>query len=197
MLHALSSRLEQRVDALALEIGPILGSPLSSTDRRRAEYATFQLQNLWELYVRNFILLSATGKAASVTGPLPPSVPRNYRSREAACHYLLRQTRNRYEPKWYRPLEAIRAATALHISNLGQVSGAIGSTPWPLDDLRLTRNFFAHRSKNSALELRELGWFGPNDVISVETTLTPFGVGGVRRFDSWCASIKVVSKAML
>lgn len=197
MLISLAVQLQRRVDALSAEMSPLFAAPLSAMDRRQAEHITFQLQNAWEIYVRNFILLSATGQAISAAGLVPPCVPRPYRTREAAGHFLLQLTGNRFEPKWYRPADAIRAATRLGIANLANVAAAIGSTPWPLEDLRLTRNFFAHRSRSSALELRALNWFGPGDAIKVETTLFPFAAGGVRRFDSWCAAMKVVSRAML
>ena len=197
MLGNLSAQLDRRVDALRAEMVPLLSGPLSAVERRQAEHITFQLQNAWEMYVRNFILSSATGRAFGIGGNVPASVPRAYRTREAASHYLLQLTGDRFEPKWYHPIEAIKAAKKLNIANIGNVAAAIGSTPWPLENLRLTRNFFAHRSRSSALQLRALHWFGPGDVIEVETTLIPFDVGGVRRFDSWCAAMKIVGRAML
>lgn len=197
MLGTLASQLERRVDALEMEMVALLGGPLAATDRRQAEHIIFQLQNVWEIHVRNFILISATGRAIGGSGQIPASIPRKYRSREAACHFLLLTSRNRYEPKWYRPADAIRAATTLRLANLADVAAAIGSTPWPLEDLRLIRNFFAHRSRSSALELRALGWFQPGDTISIETTLMPYVPGGVRRFNNWCLAMKAVSRAML
>ena len=197
MLVALFTRLERRVNALEAEMTPLLAAPLTTFDRRQAEHITFQLQNVWEMYVRNFILLSATGHAIDSTGRVPASAPYSFRSREAVRALLLKRARDRFEPKWYRPADAIKAAGRLQIYNLTNVTAAIGSTPWPLEDLRLTRNFFAHRSRSSALELRALNWFSPGDIISVETTLMPFGIGGVRRFDGWCASMKLIARAML
>lgn len=199
MLGALVTQLERRVNALEAEMTPLLAGALTTFDRRQAEHITFQLQNIWELYVRNFILLSATGHAVDSAGRLPTSAPYSFRSREAVRALLLQlqPPRDRFEPRWYRPIDAIKAARRLQIHNLTKVTAAIGSTPWPLEDLRLTRNFFAHRSRSSALELRALNWFLPGDIISVETTLMPFGVGGVRRFDGWCASTKLIARAML
>lgn len=197
MLSKLVGQLERRVDALHAEMMPLCAVPLGVAERRQAEHMTFQLQNVWEMYVRNFILLSATGRATDSGGPVPASVPRRYRTREGVSHYLLQQTNTRFEPKWYRPADAIRAANQLNIANAANVAAAIGSTPWPLENLRLTRNFFAHRSRSSASELRALNWFGPGVAIEVESTLFPFDVGGVRRFDFWCANMKLVSRAML
>lgn len=197
MLHALVTQLERRVDALEAEMTPLLLTPLAIRERRQAEHITFQLQNVWEMFVRNFILSSATGHAVGSTGQLPASAPYNFRSREAVRALLLQLTGDRFEPKWYKPVDAIRAARRLQIYNLTNVTAAIGSTPWPLEDLRLTRNFFAHRSRSSALELRALNWFSPGDVISVETTLMRFGTGGVRRFDGWCGNMKLIARAML
>lgn len=198
MLGVLAAQLERTVNALYAEMTPLMGGgPLNSIERRQAEHITFQLQNAWEMYVRNFILSSATGRASGLAGPLPASVPRAYRNREAVCYYLIQVTPRRFEPKWYRPDDAINAARQLNIANFANVAAAIGSTPWPLENLRLTRNFFAHRSRSSALELRALNWFGPGDIIEVETTVFPFDAGGVRRFDAWCAAMKAVSRAML
>lgn len=197
MLFALFNQLDRRVHALEAEITPILSTPLTTSSRRQAEHITFQLQNAWEMYVRNFILLSATGYAIGSAGPLPASVPYGYRSKEAVRALLLQQPGYRFEPNWYRPADAIKAATRLGIPNLPNVAAAIGSTPWPLENLRLTRNFFAHRSRSAALELRALNWFSAGDSISVENTLMPFDVGGVRRFDSWCVSMRLIGRAML
>lgn len=158
MLNSLAAQLERRVDALSADMAPIFVAPLTASDRRKAEHITFQLQNAWEQYVRNFILWSATGRAVGSAGRIPPSVPRRYRTREAVSHYLLLITGARYEPNWYRPVDAIRAARKLSIANYANVAAAIGSTPWPLENLRLTRNFFAHRSRSSALQLRALNW---------------------------------------
>lgn len=197
MLISLTFQLERRVDALAAEMAPLLTTHSFAAEWRRAEHITFQLQNAWEIYVRNFILLSATGRATTVSGPLPPSVPASYRSREAACHYLLALSPDRFEPKWYQPKAAIKAAKNLQIPNYSNVSAAIGSTPWVLDELRLVRNFFAHRSRSSAVALRALGWFAPSEAISVENTLVPYVPGGARRFEFWCANMKAISKSML
>ncbi len=198
MLGSLVSQLERRVDNLHAEMTPLIGgAPLNAVERRQAEHIIFQLQNAWEMYVRNFILSSATGRASGLGGLVPASVPHGYRNREAVSHYLLQITGQRFEPRWYRPTDAIKAARRLNIGNVANVAAAIGSTPWPLENLRLTRNFFAHRSRSSALELRALHWFGSRDTIEVETTVFPFDAGGVRRFDTWCAAMKVVSQAML
>jgi hypothetical protein len=197
MLGALVTQLERRVNALEAEMTAILAAPIANDGRRQAEHITFELQNIWEMYVRNFILLSATGRAIGAAGRLPASAPYSFRSREAVCAYLLTQRGYKFEPKWYRPTDAIKAAQRLQIHNLTNLTAAIGSTPWPLEELRLTRNFFAHRSRSAALELRALNWFSPGDIIAVETTVMPFGLGGVRRFDGWCASMKLIAGAML
>jgi len=198
MLIALTSKLEQRVDVLSLEASTLFDTPLTPETRRQAEHLAFQLQTTWELYVRNFVLISASGHGTDHSGIVASSLPFGYRSREAAGHYLISLYRRRpHEPDWYRPLDAIQAANMLRINNFAKFAGAIGSTPWLLDELRLTRNFFAHRSKRSALQLRALGWFASTDKISIETTMTPFVTGGIRRFDAWCASIKAVANGML
>lgn len=196
MLNRLVAQLGHRIDTLSLEMASLPTTQFSTAQRRQAEHIAFQLQNVWELYIRNFILSSATGCATSPTYRLPPSVPKNYRNRESVSHYLLKQTKKRFEPKWYRPDQAIKAAQNLNIANFAKVAAAIGSTPWPLDDLRLIRNFFAHRSRDSALEIRKLDWFNSSDIIEVETTLFSY-FNGVQRFNFWGKQMKLISRAML
>ena len=55
-----------------------------------------------------------------------------------------------WEPRWADAGECLRAAKALRIANYATVSSALSSTPSPADDVRVVRNYFAHRSEKTA-----------------------------------------------
>jgi hypothetical protein len=198
MLLQLSAKVQFDVEAIKGVAKPILEKPLTTETRAYAEHLTFQLHNVWEQFIRNFVLESATGNVFDKGGRLKSGIPHKYRTREASSAFLISQYRNRpYEPNWTVPFEAIQAAEKLKLSNLAKFTATIGSTPWTLDELRFTRNFFAHRSKRAALALKQLNWFAPSQDLSVETILVPYVSGGIHRFESWCEEIKLMSKIIL
>lgn len=131
-------------------------------------------------------------------GPIPASVPARFRSKEGASAYLISTYKKRtMEPDWYKPIESIDAASRLKIANLSKFAGAVGSTPWLIDELRYTRNFFAHRSKRSALDVRDLPWFSKGQPIEAETTMFAFHIGGLRKIEAWGDFIKTIAGAMI
>lgn len=170
---------------------------LTQAERRQAEHMTFHMQLLWDRYVRSFVLMSASGLASDRGGQILASVPPQYQSVESAAHYLIsKYPRRTMEPDWYRPADAIDAANRLAIPNLAKFIGAVGSTPWVIDELRYTRNFFAHRSRRSAIDLRSQNWISPNAPLEAENTMFAYDVG-VRKFEVWGQFIKTIAGAML
>ena len=166
--------------------------------RRHVEHIAFHMQLAWDRYVRSFVLSSAAGLASDSRGPIAASVPSDCRSKEAAVYVLLKTYKKRtMEPDWYKPAEAIDAAQRLAINNFGSFVGPMGSTPWLLDELRWTRNFFAHRSKPSALAVRAMPWFPQGHTIKVENTVLAFHAGGIRKIEAWGEFIKTIAWAML
>ena len=63
MLANLTVKLSKRVDRLIAEATELADKPdLNTGERRQAEHILYQLQNTWENFVREFVLLSATGR---------------------------------------------------------------------------------------------------------------------------------------
>lgn len=156
-----------------------------------AERAIIQIQVEWEQFVRSIVLDSAIGEYYNSTGQVYSGAFSELRSREAAAHKLVSlYSRRRYEPDWYIPNDAIDAADRLAISNFADVAAELGQTPWPIEDLRYLRNFVAHRSKRSALNVRTAGLPNHGASIRVIEIATEYDPGGLKRYDTWINFIK-------
>ncbi len=199
MLWGIGARLSQRVDGLLSEVGTLTHqATLEVRERRQVEHIVYQLQNCWESFVRELILCSATGQYRNQSGLVHSSLSRKISSKEQAAIVLISLYPNRsIEPSWYLSDQAINAATKLQLSNLADITAVLGSTPWPLDDLRYVRNFFAHRSKRSAQEVRALPWFNSKQPITVENTCFDFDTTGIRRIEAWGTFMKLAARQLV
>lgn len=199
MLIKLAAKLDARIDALLDDAKPFIGgTTLETGEARQVEHIVMQLQNVWELYVREFVLHSAVGNAEDKSGPVRSKLSDPIRSKEHASHILIsKYQRRRVEPDWYKPTDIADAAIKLDLTNQAKIIGAVGATPWPLDDLRHVRNFIAHRSKRAAQQVRRLPWFGQNDRLDVGSTALLYMPGGATNVEIWAQQIKTVGAAML
>ena len=189
-------KLHRNIDRQAQIIGR--GARLRPADVYAVERAIIQLQIEWERFVRTFILDCATGffvsHGRSVTSSLRPRPA----TREKAGHLLvgLYPRRNR-EPAWHLPKEAIGAANKLDLSNRNDISAVLGVAPWRLDDLRYLRNYIAHQSKQSALELRKNGIITAPGSIMPACCALSYANDGVQRYIGWSRFMKAISQQLV
>ena len=161
------------------------------------EHTLIRIHNEWELFVRNFILDSATGQFFSSTGHIKSNLFQKFISRERACDFLLDHKPKKSEPKWYSSKEAILAATKLELSNLSHISAVLGVTPWEIESLRLIRNFIAHKSKLSAREIRSSA-IGPlSGTISPAALAYTFSKTGAKNYECWIGFMKSISRMLI
>jgi len=184
------------------DLGKII-SDVDATDKRTilhvycAEKALIQIQIEWEQFVRNLILDSATGNFSNSSGRVWSQKFSQIRSREVAAYILVSTYPQRnIEPDWCLPVQAIQAAQNLDISNFAQISAELGATPWPIDELRHVRNFIAHKSKRSALSLRQTAIVPHSDKIDVLNAAFQYVSGGSKRYENWITFAKGVAKRM-
>ena len=135
-------------------------------------FAISKMQLEWERFVRHLIYDSSTGLFRNNSGPvrsLKIKFPTNRANVERVLKGMLPRNKQRFGPSWIDSKEAIDAAIMLQLTNASVIAANLGLTPWYLDDLRKTRNFFSHLSKESAIELRktQLGVLKINDIYSL------------------------------
>lgn len=162
-----------------------------------------RLHDAWARYCRSLVLLSARGNVLTLRGTLlsrPPTVQRQQRPLDAlkACYPFQVQRRYLWEPRWYEPTHAINAARLLQIGNLATVGAGLGLTqPIPgvnlgsPEDLRLVRNYLAHRGQVSSDALVTL-----RQRLGVSARLPPDAFpkvripGGATLFAAWCLDLR-------
>ena len=155
-------------------------------------YLVIRLLIAWTYFCRTVVLLSARGHVNTVTGAYLPRSPVAAQGLSAiaalkATYPPPRRARPLWEPKWYEPAEAIDAAQRLKIANFATVSAGLGLAGFGVEDLRLVRNFLAHRSEFADQQLhavrKRLGLSLSTSPEELLVTLVP---GGATLFQTWC-----------
>ncbi|MBU0516458.1 MAG: hypothetical protein KJ621_17005 [Proteobacteria bacterium] len=129
----------------------------------KISYATIELQNMWNSFIRSFYL-SCFFSATSVGGKTVSVSKRGINQRKAIDFaikhwkpklYARHQGnwRRRDEPPWHDPKVLLKLAQAEGFSNYQQIENAFSIPDRTLEDLPVFRNFFSHKnisSKNAA-----------------------------------------------
>ncbi len=133
------------------------GPSYERTLKNNREWCVLALHDAWVAYCRSLVLTSAGAGSRTLSGTVVPAAPgiRTAAQAVSVVRAALAPTAPTYwEPHWGDAREAIRAAQALKISNFAQVSGALGATPSPADEVRRIRNYIAHRNRSTASLVR-------------------------------------------
>lgn len=191
------SKFNSRVDTLTSGLSEFDGiTELSEKHIKIIERSIMQLQLEWELFIRNFLLDCATGHFENEDGIVSSYLTQSFATREIACHFLLanfRRNPQTREPDWYLPRIAIEVADFFKLSNRATISAELGITPWEVDDLRYFRNFLAHRSKYSALKLRQTGLVAQGATINSVTVAFAYSPSGAKNYQRWSGFMKQVA----
>ena len=124
----------------------------SLEERERHSVAILvRLNTAWEHYVRAIILDAARWRTQKGGSNLVPKGS----SQSRAAHILVTTyPKRRTEPDWYLPRDALDAANRLNLPSRSDISLVLGLSPWPLEALRLCRNFQVHKSYSSVSKLK-------------------------------------------
>jgi hypothetical protein len=174
------------------------GAPMSPVHRLSGEMTVIRLHDAWGRFCRELVVSSAACRPLTASGvrlPRPPGI----RGRRDVVPYLLASYRKRrtYEPKWAVAAECLDAAQRIGIANLATVMGAIGSTNSPAEDLRRVRNYFAHRGKWSADQLRYRCTFQVGSQLTLEALAGQLVPPGITRMESWINDLRIVAGAAI
>lgn len=158
-----------------------------------AQMSVVRLHDAWDRFCRELVVVSAAETPITASGVKLARAP-NIRARTDVIPVLLRTYRNRrYEPRWASPQECIDAASRLSVSNRSIIAGAIGVSNSPIDEIRVIRNFFVHKSLTTANEVRAIAAFGPITRLDV-ISLVAVAIGpGHTRMHRWISLLQSIA----
>ena len=169
--------------------------PLGQLHRLGGEMAVIRLHDAWGRFCRELIISSAGCRPFTASG-VRLAVPPGIRGRRDVIPFLLSTYRQRtYEPKWAVSGDCLSAAQRIGIANLATVVAAIGSTNSPAEDLRRVRNFFAHRGKWSADQVRFNCTFSVGSQLTLEALVGQLVPPGITRMEAWVIDLRIVADA--
>jgi len=157
------------------------------------QMAIVRLQDSWAQFVRGLITLSASGHALTVGGSNVSSSHGFTGLADVETWLTANRSSNR-DPDWHVSTISISYARKLGVSNYSTISGAIGSSNSPEQDMRNYRNFVVHRNRETATKLKSTL---PNRFRSLpDLGLLPLQIlsGGVPIFDDWVRRSELVAK---
>lgn len=170
---------------------------LDRVSRLPAEMCIIRLYDSWSRFCREIILMSAACKPYTANGVQLNRSPGISKRGEAISRLLRPHTRKIFEPKWGRASECNEAAKTLAILNRVTIISALGSTNSPAEDLRVIRNYFAHRSKYAAQQIRSLNTYKSNTNLCVEELAGQITTGGITIFEDWVYNLRLVAEAAI
>lgn len=162
--------------------------------RMAAEMAIVRLYASWGLFCRRLVLASATGHIETLSGAVLSKAPGVRRSRDVIPVLMATYKKRKYEPEWAVAVECLDAATRLKVANLTTLQTSLGSVTSPANEIRIVRNFFAHRSDYSVRTIRAQPWYTPSLKLNVEDLLARPTAAGII-MSSWIASLELVALA--
>ena len=146
---------------LEASIASSLHTPLTSQQRFVVELCVIRLHDAWSRFCRELVVTSAYAKPLTAQGNRVPRAPGVQRRDQVIPKLIATYKKRSQEPYWYLTEQCLDAAGRLKVSNYSALSSGIGisfpdMSPSPNDQVRLVRNFFAHRHQESAGKALEI-----------------------------------------
>jgi len=180
-----------RVEYRAAGMLPYASAPFLREASR--QMIIVRLQDHWAHFVKQLIVLSASGKAHTTSGIRVVSA-HGLNSVNEVEAWLTPYTPSAREPDWHVAQTSLRLARLLSVSNIGNISAALGSVNSPETDIRTYRNYIVHRNKGTAGKLRQMvrsnGW-RPSDIALLPDIYT---TGGKRLWETWLDDLQAVAR---
>lgn len=151
------------------------------------QQCVLNLYDAWTEFSKDLLIASARGGYMTSGGvSLGPATnlagadPLNF------IYALSRSFSASKPPSWGMSNEFIRMARSLGVGNYATVSGAIGSMDSPVESIRMTRNYIAHRNSLTAGKaIRSLSGYGATSPLDVDRVLLMATEHGVPVFEDW------------
>jgi hypothetical protein len=153
-------------------------------------HAIVALHDAWAFRCRAIVLRSAAGGTCTVSGRM---LPRTH-ARPLEClrgRWARRRMQRTWEPDWFVPANAIRAATILGVTNINQIVNGLGAST-AAEEVRITRNVVAHSLPTTWRRLRQLqlnfGHTGRETPAGFAVLRYP--AVGLRHIERWIAELR-------
>lgn len=156
------------------------------------------LNNYWSDFCRSLLIESARGGAVARSGNVLVRAPGLTNGAD-----IMSELRSRYrsrppywEPNWTVASDYIYACRQIRLVNLTYISAAIGSTGTPADELRLSRNYLAHRNASTATNaVRSLNAYGAILPLDIDNLLRSPVRPNTHLFKAWVDDLTVIAFA--
>lgn len=167
------------------------------TFRLSGEMAIVRLHDAWSRFCRRLIIMSAGYEPYTRSGVKLRLAPGIKKPADVIPVLLSKYKKARYEPKWYNAIDCCSAANQLLIQNRSTIIAALGATSSPSNEVRLVRNFFAHRGKDTADLLRShLSSVGTSS-ICLEDLAGEIISPGIMRVEHWVNDLRLIAEAAI
>lgn len=160
------------------------------------EMVVIRMHDAWARFCREMVILSAYGNTITLAGSALPSSRPDIGDPGSVIPILLSLKKSKREPRWASATACIDAAQKLSIKNLTTVAAALGAANSPAEALRHSRNFYAHRGRDTSALALGTACFGHSlrpDVYD----LNAYTAGGVTILESWVKGFDAVAVAAL
>lgn len=145
-------------------------TPVQIQDDAISTFVLVESANVWSTFARCYYVSCCCGARTATGHRITHGQPAIYDEGTAILHavrLLKPQAIPRsapaswrptplQEPRWLSRDTLGRLARDLNTSNLAQIQSALAVTTTAFDDLPTVRNFFAHRSRHTAAEVRQV-----------------------------------------
>jgi hypothetical protein len=159
-------------------------------------YATIRLYSEWEEFCRRLIETSALRNprtAGGVVVPRPPGI-KDFQDVDKRLRKIFsKKPKQNYAVPWGTPYQMVRVSAGLGLANHQTIQAAILASNSPANDLRLIRNFLAHRNPGTALQLRH--GISDHSVADTVNWLAALQLGGATRMEAWVEDLSDVALA--
>ena len=200
-LHSVFLALRREAGKILTEFRygcPERTSTCNSIGVRVRALCVIQLHDAWVRFNRRLIVESAGGRPRAITSRRL-SLAAGVASRQDVILQLRRLCPKKppwWEPRWGDATEGIAAARRLGVSNLSTISAALGSTPSPVDDLRLIRNFYAHRGYETAQNvIRIVQRYSLTGIQHADQLIIAPTAPGMALFEAWVFDLLIIAEA--
>mgnify|MGYP000927983686 CR=1 FL=1 len=176
------------------------GGCCSVSHELAASNCVLNLHNHWSQFCKELIINSAKGGFATRAGVTLPRVAGLPLNNDVVAHIqALYHWRAPREPHWSIAAgygNSIDACTRLGVANLSDISAALGAVGSPAEELRLVRNYLAHRNRDTASRASTaLSGYGIGRMTSADTMLRTSISGGSTIYERWVNELSLIAFA--